>query len=209
MAEEDLKKLPPEERIKKLKELEKKRKKEIEEGQKVIQESEQELTDRQKWAEKVPIPEFAQENFSGLGEDAVRILEQRRGVLRNKEVSVGDKEKSGEKEKPRSEASDLEETVARDQTRLAAEANVQYGVPAQQAFGEAYKALHDLTSKEILGIVENIYQAQGNRGYVLPNERELLGRSLYEADRRREAINEGNYAGSIDEAVQATSLIQQ
>ena len=32
MADDDLKKLPPEERIKKLKELEKKRKKEIEEG---------------------------------------------------------------------------------------------------------------------------------------------------------------------------------
>ena len=203
MAEEDIKKLPPEERIKKLKELEKKRKKEIEDAQKVIKDSEQELTDRKKWVDKVPIPEFAQEDFIGLGEDAIRILEQHRGVQRKKEVS------SGEKDKPRPAALDLEETLARDQTRLVVEANVQYGGPAQRGFGDVYKPLQDLTSREILGIVENIYQAQESRGYVLPGEQELLGRSLYEADRRRVAINEGNYNGSIDEAIQATSLIQQ
>src|SRR3989338_11521327 len=80
MAEDDIKKLPPEERIKKLKELEKQRKKEIEEAQKKIKESEDELRERRKWKEKVPIPEFAQEGFGGLSEEAKDILKQHRGV---------------------------------------------------------------------------------------------------------------------------------
>ena len=52
---DDLKNVPPEERIKKLKELEEKKKKEIEEAQKAIRESEQEITEKRKWEDKVPI----------------------------------------------------------------------------------------------------------------------------------------------------------
>lgn len=82
MAEDkdNLDNLYPEERIKRLKELEQKRKKEIEEAQKKIKESEEELRERLKWKERVPIPEFAQEELRGLSEDAKEILQRHRGI---------------------------------------------------------------------------------------------------------------------------------
>ncbi|MBU0459400.1 MAG: hypothetical protein KKH52_04880 [Nanoarchaeota archaeon] len=77
---DDLEDLPPEERIKRLKELEKKRKQEIVEAQQQIRESENELKDRLKWKEKVPIPEFAQDELIGLSEEAKEILVRDRGI---------------------------------------------------------------------------------------------------------------------------------
>jgi hypothetical protein len=198
--EDSMRDLQPEDRIKKLKALETKRKKEIFEAQKVIKDSEKEISDRNKWKEKVPIPEFAQDDLANLSEDAKRILEAHRGV-RIKETK--------EEELVKSIKSDLEQTVELEKVRLPQGANVEYGPPGSAGSGVAYGSMHDLSSKEILGVVENIYQAREERGYMLPGEKELVGKSLYEAEKRQEAIKEGNYAGSIDEAVAATSLIQK
>lgn len=81
---EDLRSLPPEERIRKLKELEKKRKKEIAEAQENIRESEEEIKDRLKWLDKVPMPEFAQEDLEGLSEEARQVLKERKGIKEKK-----------------------------------------------------------------------------------------------------------------------------
>jgi len=71
MAEEkdqisELKKLIPEARLKKLKEIEEKSKKEIEAAQKLIKESEAEITEKKKFEEKVPIPQLTIEGEKGL-----------------------------------------------------------------------------------------------------------------------------------------------
>ena len=107
MADENLDNLPPEERIRKLKEMEKKRKQEIEDAQKKIKESEAELTERFKWKEKVPLPEFAQDDLRGLSEEAREIL-QHRGVSKKIEKPA-EAVPAKEKEKP-----SLEETVGQD-----------------------------------------------------------------------------------------------
>ena len=78
MSDIDLSKFPPEERIKKLKELEKKKKEEIAQARKEIKESEDELTERQKWTDKVPIPQFAQEDLVGLSNEAKEMLKASR-----------------------------------------------------------------------------------------------------------------------------------
>ena len=108
---DDLKDLPPEERIKKLKELEKKRKQEIAEAQEKIKESQDELRERLKWKQKVPMPEFASENLSGLSGEAKEILKSDKGI----------KEKIAESEEvvlPSKEEFNLEETVGQEAVQL-------------------------------------------------------------------------------------------
>lgn len=110
MADE-LNNLPPEERIKKLKELEKQKRKEIEEAQKKIRESEDELKEKIKWHEKVPIPEFAQEHLTDLSPEAKEILHRGRGL---NEIKVkSDSAVDSKKNKP---SESLEETLWREKS---------------------------------------------------------------------------------------------
>ena len=88
MTVNDLKKLSPEERIKKLKELEEQKKKEIEQQkndieqdkkeiedvEKEIKNAQGELNEKRKVKEKVPIPEFAKEDLEWLSEEGKQIL---------------------------------------------------------------------------------------------------------------------------------------
>ena len=85
MAEEDVDNLPPEEKIKRLKELEKKKKKEIEEAQKMLRETEKELTEREEWKRKVPIPQVAAESMGEMSEAEKEIIRAHKGL---KEVEV-------------------------------------------------------------------------------------------------------------------------
>ena len=62
----NLKELHPKDRLKKLKEMKEKKEQEIAEAQKKIKESEAEITERQKYLDKVPIPELMQEDLAGL-----------------------------------------------------------------------------------------------------------------------------------------------
>ena len=76
---DDLKNFSPEEKLRKLKELQKKKKQELAEAEKEIKESEEELSDQQKFLEKVPIPEVTKEDLAGLSESAREILKMQRG----------------------------------------------------------------------------------------------------------------------------------
>src|SRR3989344_5962264 len=55
---DDVKKLPPEERIKKLKELTEKHRKEIEDAQKLAKQSEEESNEIKKELDQIPIPQL-------------------------------------------------------------------------------------------------------------------------------------------------------
>jgi membrane protein involved in colicin uptake len=73
---EELRKLSPQERIRKLKEIEEKRKKEIEEAETLIRESELEIGEHEEFRRKVPIDEVRATDISTLdtaSEDARRI----------------------------------------------------------------------------------------------------------------------------------------
>lgn len=64
-----IKKLLPEERIDKLKELEKKRKKEIQEAEELIKQSVDEIQKQQEIIEQVEVPSVGQDGVKKLGED--------------------------------------------------------------------------------------------------------------------------------------------
>lgn len=215
MADEELKKLPPEERIKKLKELEKKKKEEIEEAQKGIRDSESELSERRKWIEKVPMPEFAREDLENLSVDAQKILQQTRGI-QNKEKIRRDKdsdnqeteEKDKKEKSSRKGKSALEETLNREQPGLFREGPPNDYGTSGTAFSAGYKPMSKM---DLLGIskeITNIYQAVEERGYMTGLEQKRVSYALSEVERRIEAVEEGEYKGFNEQVADAANMIQ-
>ncbi len=199
----DLKKLPPEERIRRLKELEKERKKEIEEAQKEIQESEKELTERRKWKEKVPIPEFAKEDLEGLSEEARQLLKERKGLAVHQR-----KEMETEEEAPLQRRASLEEAIEQERVQLPADAaQVEYGMQ-QARFGEVYKPFQEMPMKELQQQVYQLGKAAGDRGYATREEVKLAHYAVSEVEKRLEAAEEGTYS-LTEEAARAATLTQE
>lgn len=178
MAKNDLRNLPPEEKIKKLKELEKERKKEIEDAQKEIKKSEEELTERRKWVEKVPIPEVAQEDLAGLGEDGKALVRTHRFKSKEKE--------SDEEEEDKKEKVSLEETVALEKAELPPEAvDVAYDIKREGV--TPYAALTERPLPEIQKDLAEIYETGKERGYITGEEAKTVQYALQEVERREEA----------------------
>ena len=90
----DIKKLSPEERIKKLKELEEKSKKEIAEAQKLIKQSEGEIEQENKFKDKVPIPQLiAEEERTLESQEAKEMFESQREISKSGAGKVETKKK--------------------------------------------------------------------------------------------------------------------
>ena len=192
MADE-LKNLPPEERIRKLKELEKQRKREIEDAQKKIKESEDELRERRKWKDKVPIPEFAQDGFGGLSEEAKEILKQHRGVKERVLEQVSEPKSKSPLVKNREQAS-LEETLRREQIQIPPEVvNADYTRHLSQ---EPVKNLY----QEMAGLREDI----GQKGYMNRDDERKVEYMMGAVERKRA---EGY--SFTEEAAMAANLTQQ
>ena len=138
---DDLKNVPPEERIKKLKELEEKKKKEIEEAQKAIRESEQEITEKRKWEDKVPIPELGKEDLVGLSEEGKAVLKERKG---------------------------LEETVKEETFNVPMSSKS--GGPLEVHAAEYIQALSQKPADELLQNAESLNRMQEDRGYLTHEE---------------------------------------
>ena len=97
MGFEELKKLSPAERLKKLKELEKEKKKEIEEAQKLISSSEEELASEEKKKQDIPIEQLKADDAGVLfGQEEKELFETKRFVQLNKKK---EKEKKAKEEK--------------------------------------------------------------------------------------------------------------
>jgi len=91
----ELRNLLPEERIKRLKEIEEKNRKEIEEAHKLMQESEVEIVEDQKEKEQIPIPQLKVADIDMLvGEEEKRIFATTRFVDTKKKVSEDSTETS-------------------------------------------------------------------------------------------------------------------
>jgi hypothetical protein len=196
MTDNELKDLPPEDRIKKLKELEKKRKEEIVEAQKLIKESQDELTARQEWKDKVPIPEVAQEESAGLSEDARQILKEQRGTLQpQKQYVVTDTPPQ-----KRETASPLEETVH--------EEALHHDVPPA-VLGAEYTA-H--LSQEPIGSLYHemsaLNESIGAKGYMNPEEQRKVEYMLGAVEKKIEAEHAGAYSFT-EETARAASVTQQ
>jgi uncharacterized protein YdaT len=136
---EELKKLPPEERIKKLKEEQEKRKKEIKEAQALVDESVMEIEEYEEKKE-IPIPQTKSDDMSNL------VSEEEREMFRAKRFVSGEK-KTAERESP--DESVLEEVVEKEKVELPPEAEQkQYG---QEEASPLYSSI-DSIKKEAYSI---------------------------------------------------------
>ncbi len=206
-AKDDLKNLPPEERIKKLKELEKQHKKGIAEAEQLIHDSEDEITERRKWVEKVPIPEFSKDDVSGLSEEARQILLQHKGIPVKPQENTEEPEEQKEQPKKKS----LEESLASVSVPRSSESpQMEYGARLMEAMrGVEYKPLSQQALPDISKAVQYIERKAEERGYVSGDEQRVVQYALSEVEKRLEAVEEGRYRGFSEKAAEAASLIQQ
>jgi len=188
MVNDELENLPPEERIKKLKELEKKRKQEIKEAHQKIKESEEELNERLKWKEKVPLPEFAQDELRGLSEDAKTILKRDRGIREQIEEV---EEVPPVKEK---ETASLEETVGEEL----------FEVPPEVLNADYTRHLSQEPVKTLYAEMAQLQESVEQKGYMSSDDERKVEYMMGAVEKKKE---EGyNFS---EEAARAASVTQQ
>ncbi len=195
----DFKDLPPEERIKKLKQLEKERQKEIAEAEKLIKASEDEITDKAEFKEKVPIPQFSQEDLVGLGEGGREILKQR-GVLLNVE---SDESEDTEENKTES----LEESVEAEAPKFDKPVDVQYALPGESSRHEINSEYlmqqSHIPLQQLRTEMDSIYKKVEDRGYMTWGEQSRANVVYSAIDEKLRAVDAGNYSMTEDIAKQA------
>jgi len=199
MPEDDLEGLPPEEKIKKLKELEEKKKKEIAEAQKMLKESERELGDREEWRRKVPIPQVAAEEISGMSEAEREIIEAHKGLRERREIveEEGLEEEKKEEQIIKDEES-LEETVARERVEL----------PEGLMESEYATKLSQEPMENLYQEMKDIYQAVEEKGYISREEERKIGYLGAATERKLEDIEAGKYS-LTEEAAEAALLTKR
>tara|TARA_Y100000310_G_scaffold339233_1_gene431285 strand:- start:1003 stop:1698 length:696 start_codon:yes stop_codon:yes gene_type:complete len=199
----ELQNLPPEERIKKLKEEEKKKQKEIEAARKKIKESEEELTERRKWQDKVPMPEFTAESLEGLSRGAQDIIKAQKGITKKEDL---DEEDSSEEVVDQSEEVDLEETIARDNVDKGINVGANYEVPGTNFFGGpdhqpanlVYSPLNELQNQ-----VKSVYASVKEKGYMSLEEQKQMININSAIDDKFRAYDAGKYSLSEEAALSA------
>ncbi len=211
---DDLKNLPPEERIKKLKELEEKKKKEMEEQRKAIDEAEkgikeanEELTERKKFKDKVPIAEVASEGGEGLSEEAKIILksmQRRMGEKKSEEKEEG-KEGKGERQSEKRalglSRSGLEETVQQERRQMEGQARGGMG-------GDYITSLSQQPAAQLYQQMSGLYQSVEAKGYMNQEEQRRVQYISSAMEKKLEDVDAGRYS-LTQEAARATSLTQQ
>ena len=212
MTVNDLKKLSPEERIKKLKELEEQKKKEIEQQkndfeqdkkeiedvEKEIKNAQGELNEKRKVKEKVPIPEFAKEDLEWLSEEGKQILSVQKGIKKevfNDNFNDNEENKQSGKKISREEIS-LEETLSKEKTELQ-QMQVKYELQL------SHKTMGDLYSEMV-----NIHKRVEEKGYVNQEEQKRVQYLSSAVEQKLEAVEEGNYSLS-QELERTVSTVKQ
>lgn len=192
---ENLDNLPPEEWIKKLRELKEKKKKEIEEAEKAINESHEEISDQQKWVEKVPIPEFSKEDLVGLSEEGKEILKEK-GIVKKEEVVE-------EKETIEKEEENLEETVLKEDVPEVV--HPKYEIRDTEQLKVVYK-LSEEPVAQLYTAAKELNQAVESKGYA-SREDEVRAQQINSALEKR--VKEV-YGGSLtQEVAMKTQLTKQ
>ncbi|MBS3128140.1 hypothetical protein J4410_03270 [Candidatus Woesearchaeota archaeon] len=210
MGFEELKKLSPAERLKKLKELEKEKKKEIEEAQKLISSSEEELASEEKKKQDIPIEQLKADDAGVLfGQEEKELFETKRFVQLNKKK---EKEKKAKEEK-KEETLEEEVKTARVQRKTAERP---YGTgdfhPGMSGYEATTTSVTDLYAE-----IKNLYDTTRIADIFRPThtyERADIGdlrraphqftdeqrKELYrleeEATAKQQAIEEGSYTTS-------------
>ena len=171
---EELKKLPPEERIKRLKELQEQDKKEIEEAAELMKQSQNEADANAEELRRVPIPQFKAVDLDSLftedEKDAVSVSRYLDAELRKKRAHRLD-ELTKEDKAPQSLDKQIEHEQVAQTEKVREEMQRQY--------------FTQKSNTEVINRFYQIGQRIEEKGYVNPEERAEM-RALYEDVARRE-----------------------
>jgi hypothetical protein len=163
-----LKKLPPEERIKKLKEIEEKNKKEIDEASKLIKESEVQIEEEKRITDQIPVPQLKAVDISSLfgGEE--------------KQLYAIKHYASDRKQEP------LESAIEKEERRL-----------EQMNAEEKKEFFHELPTQDLYEIQKGLY-AERERRSLSVEQADSMYSIRREFEERREALEEGTYKPASD-----------
>jgi hypothetical protein len=167
---EDTKKLSVEERIKKLKEIQKKNQEEIKKAQDLLKSSEEELEDKEKEKIDIPIPQLRAVDIGELFSD------EEKQMFKSKRFGKETKSKKGEA---------LEDTVEVEEKKLTPkqiqEAQQQYRIKLSREPVE-----------ELYNQIKNIYQNAQQKG-VTPDQLSQINNIEYALDKKKQDIEDGTY----------------
>ena len=181
---DELKKLSPQERIKKLKELQKKDKEEIEKAQKLILESE-EAAEREEEIKKIPIPQLKAVDIDSL------FSSEERDLFRAKRF-IEIKKPEEEKEKPViSKERPLEE--------VAAEAEI-LKVEEERAHAQYLTQLSEQPADKIYNRMKEIYSEAKEKGYISSGQMEEINNLGYANIRKFDDARVGEYSPTQEAA---------
>jgi len=159
-----LKKMPPEERLKRLQKYKQERESELKEADELIKKSSGEVEQKKNLIEKIPIPQLASEDDEQLSAEEREMFAVHRQTVRR------DSEQTPKKQEKKEEH--LEETVERERPKPIAE-QPQYGMrPIRDMYNEAAA----------------IYQAVEQRGYITSQEMTKVG-EIYTETQQKERAN--------------------
>lgn len=198
MPEEDiikeLKKLSPKERVEKLKELQKKDREEIEKAQRLLRETEEEIS-RQEETEKIPIPQL-----KAVDIDALFSAEEKELFKAKRFAAEPGRKVEKPKEALPAERAELE--------RIAEEAPIL----TQEEEAAQVQYLDQLSQKpveELYNKVKNIYQQVKAAGEVTPEQMNELNNIEYANRRKMQDIQAGKYTEVTREAAREMILTEK
>jgi len=179
----------------------------------ILHEAEQELSERGKRKERIPIEEIAKEEMEGLSQEGREMVKALKNIKEKKtEAQEKDSERdNGKEQKKRYEI--LEETVAKERKTFSQEtAGMQYGLSPESResrFGTA--VAYGVQSTKPLG---ELYQEASalrksieEKGYVSQADERRAEYFTAAVQGRMQAVEEGTYSLS-EQAARAASLTQ-
>jgi len=177
MVNDDLKNikgLSPEERIERLKKLTEKNKKEIEEAQRMLVSSEEEIEDKKKELSHVPIPQIKSISIDTLfGKEEKQIYDTSRFTKTEAE---------GAEEEKR-----LEDNIEDELPKL-----------TEKQIEQAEK-LSMQPAKKLYNMVKNLYKDVKENGELSEDDMEKAGSIMYAIKMKEEDISQGNYKRTSEE----------
>ena len=181
---DEIKNLPPEERLLKIKEIQEKHKKEIEEAQKLMRMSEDEIEHKKRELEHIPIPQVRAVDIDQLFSEGER---QVFATARFSDSGLSKKLKKDEKEgKKEAEPENLEESVA--------------DAPRLKRDREERQYIAHLSAGQLNNEVAYLRDQRNDHGYLTGEQQERL-HMLYDEGRDRvEMIHENRYHGDRNQA---------
>jgi hypothetical protein len=194
MAKDDLRNLPPEERIKILKKLEEEKKKEIIEAEKAIKESQDELTERKKWEDKVPIPQMSKDDFSGMSLDEAKVQEAHKG----KKSKFSNSKEKGTKEKSLKEV--LTPKLSSEEVSLEDLAREHVELPPEVMNSQYAMQLSQQPMENLYHEISGIKSAVEDKGYISPEEEKRVNYLASAVEKKVEAGEDGKYSFTEDVA---------